>query len=65
MYMYMYLYIGGKSQPCSTGVISLWGIHFQDLYFFEVENTRYILGVWTRVLGAQMGPGAGPNFGPT
>jgi len=52
MYAYIYIiyiyYIGGKSQHFPSGVVSLRGI--QGFDFFEVENPRCILGVWTRVL---------------
>ena len=65
MYVYVYIYIGGKYRPFPSGVVSLRGIQHQGFYFFEVENPRCILGVRTRVLGAQMGSGPGPNWGPT
>ena len=65
VYVYIYIYIGGKSQHFPSGVVSLRGIQNQGFDFFEVENPRCILGVWTRVLGAQMGPGPGPKWGPT
>ena len=64
IYIYIYIYIGGKYQPFPSGVVSLRGIQNQGFYFFEVENPGYILGVWTRVLGVQMGPGPGPNWEP-
>jgi len=61
----IYIYIGGKSQHFLSGVVSIRGIQNQGFDFFEVENPRCILGVWARVLGAQMGPGPRPKWGPT
>ena len=69
MYIYVciciciYIYIGGKYMPFPFGVVSLRGVQNQDFVFSEVGNPGYILGVWTHVLGLQMGPGPGPNLG--
>ena len=62
--IYIYKYIERKYQPFPSGVVSLRGIQNQDFDFSEVGNPGYILGVWTHVLGLQMGPGPGPNWEP-
>ena len=51
--IYIYIYI------CFFG-----GVQNQGFVFFAVNNSRYNLGGWTRVSGAQMGPRPGPNWEP-